>query len=252
MSDRTILSPQNANALNTIFGGSGTSELSCSELVINSGNTLPVLLNSNTGNNLIITTGANQGLQFSTGVAGGTITCTGNNQLTTNSTMIIPQILFKDPLGAANTVYLQESSTNNLLLTSGANTGIQFSTGVGSGSITCTGANALTCAGNFSATTYGGGIGNLFAQYGFSALAGGTANGVSFAIPNFVGSDTTSYVISGNGTTVDSPPNVLYPLIWNVSWLSTVGTTTNVLVTITNVGSATITGVINFSVIAMN
>jgi hypothetical protein len=146
---------------------------------------------------------------------------------------------------------LNNPITNNLLITSAPNTGIAFSTGVGSGSITCTGVNALTCAGNFSATTYGGGIGNLYSQFGFSGLVAGAADGVIFPISNFVGSNTTSYVISGNGDNV-SPPNVLFPLIWNVSWESTVGTTTNVLVTITNVGSTTITGAINFSVIAMN
>ena len=191
---------------------------------------------------------SNEKYSNATGYVASSSTFTSN---TTGTSLTTPEIVFTGVAGG--TPYLTSGGTT-MVLSTPYQGGLLFSSpGATAGatanqaSIALTANQALTCSGSLTATTFRGGIAGFTGEYGFGLNAGETVSNL-FTIPNFVGTASSSYVISPNGTGAE----VAYPLLWNIAFSSQSGTSTNVNISIFNVGSGTATGAVNFSVIAIN
>jgi hypothetical protein len=208
--------------------------LSTATVYIDSTNTETVSLGSDTGNNLIITTAPNQGIEFSTGTGSGTITCTGVKGLTCDSSLTLGTDI------DSGQVALQISST------SGA------STGYANLSISPTIPNCLEISQTISALYYTGGIGMYIFPNAVPGLIapGGQYTFPNVDIPNFIGTASSAYVVSGNYTSIPSLPFVL-----SISYVGpdAAGTGTYVDVQVMNVSaSQSYNASFTFSIIAMN
>ena len=197
---------------------------------------------------------SNEKYSNASGYVASSSTFTSNTTGTSLTTGPIstPEVVFTGVAGG--TPYLTSGGTT-MVLSTPYQGGLLFSSpGATAGapanqaSITLTANQALTCSSaSFSALTFRGGIGKFTGNYGFGLNAGETVSNL-FTIPNFVGSASSSYVISPNGTGTE----VAYPLLWNIAFSSQSGTSTNVDISIFNVGTGTVTGAVDFSVIAIN
>jgi len=280
MSDRTILNPANANALNGVFNGAGTSNIYAKTFTTTVGGTstfdavnIAGVLNCDT---TITADGGITAPTFTTS-AGGTSTfnavlmtgdCTCNSSITSTEFIL-------DGNGSTNNPTITTNAGNNFVVSTASNSGLTISSTSGNATFTpgASGVSvnngitastfttsvggtstfdAVNIVGTLTCPTYSGGIG-MVVLTGLNPGSILTGNGYTFTsveIPNFVGSASSAFVITNNTPQATLP--IFYPLTFNVNFVSTSGTSTFVDLTVVNAGSISYSPILTLSIIAMN
>jgi len=126
MSDRTILNPANANALNNLFNGTGTTTITATTVFLSgNGATDPPNLSSGVSNNVIISSPDGSGLELNT-LAGSVVLSAGASGLTVDSA------IFLDNNGATDPPNISSGVSNNVIISSPDGSGLELNTTAGS------------------------------------------------------------------------------------------------------------------------
>jgi hypothetical protein len=243
MSDRTILSPANANSLNGLFNGSTPINVASVNVGVSPSN---VVLSANAPGSLLvgggITTSAGLTAQNSTLTLGVSPAATVVSSNGAGSLLVSGNITSTGTMTAqTGTLTLGVSPAAVVLTGTSGNVAV-------AGSITT---NGSTINGTCTATAFRGGI--IF--HLIQGLNPGTlapSSGYTFPsmlIPNFVGTASSAYLISCN-----NDAGVPYlPVVFTITYASNDGTNTYVNIGIMNVSTTTSYGALfDVSIIAMN
>lgn len=127
--DRTILSPQNANALNGLFNGSGSPSVSSitattvrsGTVFLTNGASQPPNLSSDASNNVILSSPNNCGLELNT--PAGTVILSA-----TSSGLSVNEPIFLNNNGATNPPNISSGLNNNIIFSCPNGSGIEINT----------------------------------------------------------------------------------------------------------------------------
>jgi hypothetical protein len=131
-----------------------------------------------------------------------------------------------------------------MVVSTPSGSGITLSSTAGATTISSTGGGELTIGGSVSATAFTGGIAMAIGVLTFPVLDPDAAGDpVDVEIANFLGTNTSAYVISNNSQGL---------IQLTIAYVSNTETSTTVAITAFNLATVAFSGNVSYSIIAMN